>query len=61
MSRNTIQRLKQLEDQMTRLDSKKRELGYLTVDPLLYAKAKALLTKDSDENISGDPASEKPS
>lgn len=63
MPNNTArQRLKNLEDRVTRLDPKNRELGYLTVDPVLMAQAKALLdgalsddtTKDSDE-------SEKPS
>ena len=57
------QRLKELEDQLTRLDPKKREVYYLTIDPVLMAKAEALLDgalsdgttmKDSDE-------SEKPS
>jgi hypothetical protein len=58
------QRLKHLEDQMTRLDPKTRELYYLPVDPVLYAKALALLdgtTTKPDEEDSGEAEPERSS
>jgi hypothetical protein len=65
VSRDARQRLKKLEDQIGRLDPKKRELSYLPVDPILYAKALALLdgttTNDSDEEDSGEAELERSS